>query len=223
MKILIAEDDWTSRTVLQGILSKWDYEVVATSDGEAAFTAMQTPDAPQLAVIDWMMPKMDGPTLCRKLRAQERTEPVYLILLTSRGESRDIVEGLEAGADDFIAKPYDNRELHARINVGKRLISLQNELQEREKLKGVLEMAGAVCHELNQPLQSVSGYCELLLMDLSEKDPNYQKLTHIASGVSRIGQLTQKMMNISRYQSKPYLNRGRIVDIEGATQNNRGK
>lgn len=216
MKIVIAEDDLTSRTVLQAILTKWGFEVTATADGQAAFAVLQAPDAPQMAIIDWMMPKMDGPTLCRKLREQQRKDPLYLILLTSKGESRDIVAGLEAGADDYIAKPYDNRELRARVNAGKRLILLQHELLEREKLQGVLEMAGAVCHELNQPLQSVSGYCELLLMDLSEEDPNYHNIVRIGTGVARIGELTRKIMKISRYQSKPYLSWGKIVDIDGA-------
>jgi CheY-like chemotaxis protein len=163
------------------------------------------------------MPGLDGISLCRKLREQERKEPLYLILLTARGESEDIVEGLEAGADDYISKPYDNAELQARINVGRRIIMLQNEMREREKLQGVLEMAGAVCHELNQPLQIVSGYSEMLLMGLKNGDPNYEKLKTIKAGIDRIGELTHKIMKIARYQSKPYL-KSKIIDIEQASR-----
>ncbi len=222
MKILIAEDDVTSRTMLRAILGKWGCEVVETSDGEGAWAALQETDAPQLAVLDWMMPGITGPALCRKLRGQERKDPLYLILLTSKGDSGDIVQGLEAGADDYIAKPYDNEELHARVNAGRRMITLQNELREREKLQGVLEMAGAVCHELNQPLQSVSGFSELLLLDMETSDPNYERLKNIKMGIERLSELTRKIMKITRYQSKPYLNRSKIIDIERASQYKEG-
>ncbi len=221
MRILIAEDDFTSRTMLQAVLTKWGYEVTETPDGEAALATMQTANAPQLAILDWMMPGMDGLSLCRKLREQERSEPLYLILLTSKDEQDDIVQGLEAGADDYISKPFDNEELRARVNVGRRMVTLQNELREREKLQGVLEMAGAVCHELNQPLQSVSGFSELLLMDMETSDPNCEKLKNIKTGIERIGELTRKIMKITRYRSKNYMNgKSRILDIDQASQPN---
>ncbi|MBI5593196.1 MAG: response regulator [Deltaproteobacteria bacterium] len=218
MKVLIAEDDFTSRTILQAILTSWGYEVVATADGESALAAMQQPDAPHLALLDWMMPGMEGPAVCHELRKLKRRDPVYLILLTSKGERGDIVQGLEAGADDYIAKPYNNEELRARVQVGKRMVTLQNELREWEKLQGVLEMAGAVCHEQTQPLQCISGYSELLLMDLNEKDPKCEMLKKIKSQVDRLGELTRKIMKITRYQSKPYLSKTRIIDIECASQ-----
>jgi len=218
MKILIAEDDLTSRTILQATLSKWGYEVIATTDGKEAWAVFQEIDAPQLAMIDWMMPGMDGPTLCRKLREQKRKDTLYLILLTSKDNREDIVMGLEAGADEYISKPYDNGELRARVNAGRRMITLQNELREREKLQGVLEMAGAICHELNQPLQTVSGFSELLLMDMETGSPNYETLKKIKAGIKRIGDLTHKIMRITRYQSKPYLNESKIIDIEKASR-----
>ena len=218
MKILIAEDDFTSRTMLQAILTRWGFDVLATCDGEEAYTVFQQNDAPQLAVLDWEMPGVDGADLCRRLRGQDRSDPLYLILLTSRGRREDIVQGLEAGADDYIAKPYDTEELHARIHVGGRMIKLQNALREREKLQGVLEMAGAVCHELNQPLQCVSGFSELLLMDLKTDDPNYETLKNIEAGIDRIGKLTRRIMKITSYQTKPYL-ASKIVDIEQASLN----
>ncbi len=222
MKVLIAEDDLTSRTILKAILTKWGYDVEVTADGKSALSAMLKPDAPQLAVLDWMMPEMDGPAVCQELRKQQRQEPVYLILLTSKDDQQDIVHGLEAGADDYISKPYDTEELRARLYVGKRMITLQNELREREKLQGVLEMAGAVCHELNQPLQSLSGYSELLLMDMNENNIRYQTLKKMKLQVDRVGELTRKIMKITRYQSKPYLSKSRIIDIECASQTQKG-
>jgi len=218
MKVLIAEDEITSRTILEATLVRWGYEVMVTVDGESALAAMQQTNAPQLALLDWMMPGMDGPAVCQELRKHKRWNPVYLILLTSKNDRKDTIQGLEAGADDFISKPYDNDELHARLLVGKRIITLQNELQEREKLQGVLEMAGAICHEINQPLQALTGYSELLLMDFDVNDPAYAMLTKIKLQVEQVGQLTRKIMNITRYQSKPYLGDGKIIDIERASQ-----
>jgi phosphoserine phosphatase RsbU/P len=217
VRILIAEDDFTSRTMLRGVLTKWGYEVISTCDGEEAYDALQQSDAPQLVVMDWEMPGMDGAALCRKLREQDRKEPLYLILLTSKGDRGDIVEGLDAGADDYIPKPYDSAELRARVNVGRRVIALLNEMREREKLQGVIEMAGAVCHELNQPLQVVSGFSEILLQKIQQGDPNSLIIKNIQDGIDRIGKLTQRIMKITQYQSKPYLKR-RIVDIEQASQ-----
>ncbi|MCF8075347.1 MAG: response regulator [Desulfotignum sp.] len=217
MRILIAEDDITSRAMLQAVLTKWGYHVITAKNGEEAFRMFQDSDAPQLAVLDWEMPEMDGADLCRCLRQQERREPLYLILLTSRDDAGDIVQGLEAGADDYIAKPFDTAELKARVDVGRRMISLQNEMQKREKLSGILELAGAVCHELNQPLQSVFGYSEILLMDLDADDGNYETLKKIQHEIGRIGELTRKIMKITRYQTKPYL-KSQIVDIDRSSE-----
>lgn len=217
MKILIAEDDLTSRILLEALLTKWGYGVITTGNGDEAYAVFQKENPPSLALLDWEMPGMDGVSVCRKLREQEHKNPLYLILLTARGERKDIALGLEAGADDYISKPYDNAELQARINVGKRMIILQNKMREREKFKGVLEMAGAVCHELNQPLQSVSGFSELLLQDLKTDDPKYKMIWNIKQGIDRIGRLTGKIMTITRYQSKPYLT-SKIIDIDEASK-----
>jgi phosphoserine phosphatase RsbU/P len=217
MKILIAEDDLTSRGMLQAVLARWGYDVIAVGDGKEAYEVFRKNDAPRLAVLDWEMPGMDGAELCRRIRRQERKDLLYLILLTSRGEAGDIVGGLEAGADDYISKPYNNAELKARVDVGRRIISLHNEMRQREKLQGVLEMAGAVCHELNQPLQSVSGFSELLMMTLDPDDPNYKRIENIKTGIDRIGELTRKIMKITRYQTKSYL-KSQIVDIEQASE-----
>jgi sigma-B regulation protein RsbU (phosphoserine phosphatase) len=219
LKILIADDDFTTRAMLQAVLNKWGYEVIATANGTDAWTAMQQKNAPQMLILDWMMPGMDGPSLCRELRRNEQGDALYILLLTARSGRQDIVEGLDAGADDFIIKPYDSEELRARINVGRRMLDLQAKLREKEKLQGVLEMAGAVCHELNQPLQAVNGYAELLMMNTSENDSKYHMLKKIKLGVERMGQLTQKIMRVSTYRTKEYTNqKSKIIDIENAAE-----
>ena len=128
MRILIAEDDPVSRRVLQAHLSKWGYEVVVTTDGAEAWSALQGSDPPSLAILDWMMPSMDGTEVIRKLRERTDISYVYVVLLTAKSQKEDIVAGLEAGADDYLVKPFDAQELRARIRTGKRIMDLQREL-----------------------------------------------------------------------------------------------
>jgi len=138
VRILVADDDLTSRLVLAGMLKKWGHEVVATVDGTEAWDAIRQPGAPPLAVLDWMMPGLSGVEVCGRVRGLHSDQPPYLILLTSKGEKADIVAGLEAGADDYLAKPFDPGELRARVEVGRRMIDLQARL---------LETRDALAHE----------------------------------------------------------------------------
>jgi two-component system cell cycle response regulator len=130
MKILVAEDDFTSRSILTAILKKWGYDPVATEDGTAAWAALQRPDAPELVLLDWGMPGLNGLEVCRRLREIDSSHPTYVILLTARGEKADVVQGLEAGANDYISKPFDSEELQARVRVGQRMLELQSSLRE---------------------------------------------------------------------------------------------
>lgn len=128
MRVLIAEDDPVSRRVLQAHLTKWNYEVVVTRDGQEAWDALQAADCPNLAILDWMMPSMDGVEVVRQLRAKATSSYVYVLLLTAKGQKEDIVAGLEAGADDYLTKPFDAQELQARLRTGRRILDLQSEL-----------------------------------------------------------------------------------------------
>ena len=133
MKILIAEDDFTSRSILLAVLKKHGHEVLATENGRDAWDALQRPDAPSLAILDWMMPEMDGPEVVRRVRSLQTDRPPYIIMLTTKGEKADIIAGLEAGANDYLAKPFDPAELSARIEVGKRMVELQATLADKVK------------------------------------------------------------------------------------------
>ena len=128
MRILIAEDDTTSRAMLKAVLTHCGHEVVETADGAKAWAAMQEPDAPRLAILDWMMPELDGLELVRRVRSLPCEPPPYLIMLTTKTGKADIAAGLEAGADDYLAKPFDIGELRARIEVGRRLLAIQEAL-----------------------------------------------------------------------------------------------
>jgi DNA-binding response OmpR family regulator len=128
-RILIAEDDPVSREVLALRLDQWGYDVVVTRDGMSALTEMRKADAPGLAILDWMMPEMTGIEICRRVREAERS--IYIILLTARSQKEDVVEALRAGADDYLVKPFEKGELHARIQVGFRIINLQRALAQK--------------------------------------------------------------------------------------------
>jgi two-component system cell cycle response regulator len=132
MRVLIAEDDLTSRILLTKVLQKWGYDVIVTLNGAEAWEILQTADSPRIAILDWMMPEMDGIEVCRRVRALDTRQPPYLILLTALGEKDDMMTGFEAGADDYVGKPYDPAELRARVEVGRRLVELNDELIEAQ-------------------------------------------------------------------------------------------
>jgi putative two-component system response regulator len=125
MQVLIAEDNAFYRHMLMATLTEWGYEVLPVNDGEEAWQVLSRPDAPKLALLDWIMPGLDGLEVCRKARALPTPEPTYIILLTSKTGKENLLAGLEAGADDYIAKPFDRDELQARLRVGRRIVGLQ--------------------------------------------------------------------------------------------------
>lgn len=131
MKILIAEDDLTSHRVLKAVLEKWEYEVLSTYNGREAWEALQQHKNIRLAVLDWMMPEMDGVELIGKIRMAKELKSMYIILLTALEQKEDIIAGLEAGANDYITKPFHRNELRVRIKVGERVAGLQGELHQR--------------------------------------------------------------------------------------------
>ncbi len=156
MRILIAEDDSVCRSVIERMLKKWGHDVVVACDGLAAWQILQREDAPKLAILDWIMPQMNGPEVCRQARDLVREEPTYIILLTVKDRKEDVVVGLESGADDFIPKPFDEQELRARIRVGQRMVLLQRKLADRVRK---LETALAEVSMLHG-LLPICSYCK---------------------------------------------------------------
>ncbi len=128
MKLLIAEDEYTTRLTVQVILEQWGYRVDSVEDGTSAWKLLQNPEGPQIAILDWEMPGIDGVELCHKVKMLERETPVYVIMLTGRDDKDDILKGFDAGADDYMTKPFDENELRARVRVAERLVSIQEEL-----------------------------------------------------------------------------------------------
>ncbi|MEA3213744.1 MAG: phosphoserine phosphatase RsbU/P [Chthoniobacter sp.] len=130
-RILIAEDHDDSRHLLERHLRRWGFEVVTAGDGESAAQILAAPDAPSFAVLDWTMPKLDGVEVCRRVRAGTNRPYIYLIMLTGKSDTDNIAEGLDAGADDYVIKPFDLDELRARLGVGQRLVELEGNLARR--------------------------------------------------------------------------------------------
>jgi sigma-B regulation protein RsbU (phosphoserine phosphatase) len=158
MRILIAEDDRVTARLLTSLLAAWGYETDVAEDGEAALQMIADQRTPYLALLDWMLPGMDGPEVCRRARASGSTTPGYLILLTARSAQADLVEGLDAGADEYLVKPIEPGELRARLHAGTRILDLQarlaNQVQELEaalgnirKLSGLLPIC-AYCKSI---------------------------------------------------------------------------
>lgn len=136
MKILIADDSEMTRMILQGRLSQWGYQIINASDGYEAWNILQKKGRPEIILLDWMMPNMNGIELCKKIRKQIKEPYIYIILLTARKGKQDLIEAMEAGADDFITKPFDPHILKVRLRAGKRITTLQNELiAAREDLR----------------------------------------------------------------------------------------
>ena len=125
MKLLVAEDNSFYRHLLVGTLGEWGFETIAVNDGAAAWQVLQSADAPKVAILDWMMPNLDGLDVCRLVRGRPSPDPTYLIILTAKGGKENIITALDGGADDYLTKPFDREELRARLQVGLRIVGLQ--------------------------------------------------------------------------------------------------
>ncbi len=158
MKILIAEDEYITRLMIQVSLEKWGYRVSCVSDGNDAWELLQKPDGPQIAILDWEMPGLDGVEVCRRVKELEKGTPIYVILLTGRDSRNDILHGFDMGADDYMTKPFDDNELRARVRVAERLVHIQialaesvdelrNVLDQMEALQGALPVC-VTCHKI---------------------------------------------------------------------------
>ncbi len=161
MKILIAEDDPISRLVLTTNLTNWGHEVVPVVNGLEAWEILRQTDAPRIAILDWMMPEMEGPEVCRRLRLLNTDIAPYVILLTARQGVEEVVSGIAAGADDYLTKPYHRDELQVRLQVGARMIELQTKLADR-----VAQLQQALEHVKRlEGIIPICGYCKKIRDD----------------------------------------------------------
>jgi DNA-binding response OmpR family regulator len=153
MRILVAEDNLVLQCVLRSMLIQWGYDVVVVSDGDAAWRQLQDEEAPRLAILDWLMPGLDGIEVCRRVRATSLNSYTYILILTGKTDSQGLVFAMEAGADDYVTKPFRSAELKARLRAGRRILALQDALQLSRQ-----PLAGAPTWEIaNMPLPGCLG------------------------------------------------------------------
>jgi phosphoserine phosphatase RsbU/P len=161
MRLLIADDDRITARMLEGLTKSWGHEVRVVNDGSAALAELQGGSPPQLALLDWVMPGRDGPEVCARVRERQAVIPTYIILLTSRNAVADVVTGLEAGADDYLVKPFNPEELRARLNAGIRIVELQQRLAAQ-----VVELESALASvRLLKGLLPICSYCKAIRND----------------------------------------------------------
>ena len=165
MRVLIAEDAAVLRRLLQNYLEKHGHEIVAAKNGADAWERFQAEEFP-LVITDWMMPECTGIELLRRIRAADRPGYVYVILLTSRSEKEDILEGMEAGADDFVTKPFDQDELRVRVRAGERIVELERRLLHSEKLATFGEKASSQAGEIDDPMADLARDLDDLRRDM---------------------------------------------------------
>uniref|UniRef100_UPI004056CE90 hybrid sensor histidine kinase/response regulator n=1 Tax=Candidatus Electronema sp. TaxID=2698783 RepID=UPI004056CE90 len=161
MKLLIADDELSTRILLRHCAARWGYEVVEAADGLEAMTMLRGPEPPRIAVLDWMMPGLDGVEICSRLNPPGGGPLTYIILLTGKSEKEDVVHALDQGAHDFLSKPVHIGELHSRITVGRRLVEANDRLIELDKLKDRFLRIAA--HDLRNPLGYIITMTEMLL------------------------------------------------------------
>ncbi len=232
MKILVAEDALVSRRLLERHLQAWGHDVVAATDGAEAWQCFSEDEFP-IVISDWMMPEMDGPELVRRIRASGRPGYVYIILLTAKSQTEDLVEGMEAGADDFVAKPFERDELQARLRAGERIIQLEQTLAQQnrelretqaaliqsEKLASLGQLAAGMAHEINNPLAYVTNNLAVLRRDMQAA---MEVLNTYRKGCDNLATLTQDLVaEAARMEEAidlPYIQENFGRDFEASLQ-----
>jgi two-component system cell cycle response regulator len=223
LKVLIADDNSVSRLLLDRLLSKWGYEVIQAHDGAKAWEILQAEDPPRLVILDWMMPGMSGPEVCREARKRVAYAYAYILLVTSKEDKQDVIQGLEAGADDYLTKPFFPEELRARIRVGLRILELEDKLvaatdvlqykATHDELTGLLNRA-SIADFLRRELERAKrqdGVCGVILADLDHFKSVNDTLGH-GAGDSVLREAAQRLTSgvrgydaVGRYGGEEFL------------------
>ncbi len=210
--ILIADDLATNRKMLEFLLGKIGYRTVGVSSGYDCLKEARN-RRPDLLLLDIMMPDISGIDVCKRLRADSATELMPVIFVTAATDDQTLSNAFDAGGNDYIRKPINAMELTKRVQAVFEHEKLIETNREEEKLRGALSMSGTICHELNQPLQYISGNCQLLLMDLAKGSPAYNRVIKMKEQVDRMGEMTRKLMQISKAETRDYVGDTRILSI----------
>lgn len=216
--ILVVDDDIYIRSFLQKRLTALDYDVVLAENGAEGLAAARE-RRPHLIVSDWMMPVMDGKEFCQRVKNDEDLRYTYFILLTARDTAEDKIEGMEYGADDFMTKPFNDKELVARIKVGLRITALQQELSKYQHEKAVTELAVTIGHEINNSLGII-----MLTLQVMKKKIGTEREAEFAADIeslmangNRVADIVKRLCSLDELQFKPYLKNSdlQMLDLTG--------
>ena len=216
-RILLVDDEENVVRALTYVLEREGFEVRAARDGDAALEAARA-FAPDVILLEVEMSTRGGLETLAQIREQEALKSTPVLLMCSQTRPRDVVAGLERGADDFLTKPFDPREVLARIRAQLRIRSLQMQVLHAERWRVLVETAGGVAHEMSQPLTAVMGNLELLLMRLPSEDPVRATIQRVFENGERAVELLRKLQRIETYELKDYPGTAGILDIERSSK-----
>lgn len=210
--VLVAEDDRISSQFIQAMLVEAGYGVRGVSDGEQCLAAAGEMQ-PDVILLDVVMPRLDGIQACRRLKEDDRLRQIPVIFVTGSTDDETLQAAFAAGGSDYVRKPVGRVELLARVGSALTQRRAIQKLKEEQKRQGMLETAGGLCHELNQPLQYVLGLVQVLMMDLDPADLAYAQLNTIRAQVEQMGEMTRKLADITCLKTRKYVGDVEIVDL----------
>jgi len=216
-KILVVDDNEANCRFLDVLLSK-TYHITTVLSGREAVTVLENGLHADLILLDIIMPDMDGLDVCKVLSQNSETKEIPVIFVTSKTDDDTLEKAFKAGGYDYVRKPVNILELQVRIKSAIKQKELVENTLKDEKMNTILEMAGTVCHELNQPMQAIAGYAELIAMDIEPGHPAYESVEIIQEQVSKMGKITQKLMDITQHQTKKYSDLTTIIDLDKSSK-----
>lgn len=220
--VLAVEDDPVSLKIITTMLQNAGYQTQSAADGRQCLDVVGTA-CPDVILMDIVMPVMGGMEVCRQMKQDQALAQIPIIFVTASTDDQTLQAAFDAGGSDFVRKPICRVELLARVQSVLDQRRTAQKLAEDQRLKGVLETAGGVCHELNQPLQYILGAVQILMMDLAPEDPMYKSLETILGRVSKMGDITRKLTAITQYRTRKYPGGHHIIDIDRCFENPVGK
>lgn len=219
-RILVVDDDWSLRKSLQVRLEKEGYDIITAMDGEEGLQRLK--EMPDLVLSDIDMPRLDGLGMLQRMRAEKEYKDIPVIMMTAHATgAEEAAEGLELGANDYVRKPFDWRELSARVQTQIRVREVAHLTAEKQRDLAIIELAGAAAHEINNPLAVIMARLELMLSDMDETTKQYQNLEQIDHLIHRIANVVKKMSQVRRYQVQNYCGGVNILDLDAASQDHR--
>ena len=213
---MITDDDPINIEIIKAILEKQGYEIMSAINGKDCLELLNI-KKPDLILLDIEMPEMTGLELCRLINHDPDLKDIPVIFVTAVSDFKTLKEAFESGGSDYVRKPINSIELRSRIKSVLDKLRLKERLIEKEKLAGVLEMAGAVCHEINQPLQTIFISLDSISVDIQKDSPLQQDIKEVKQQIYRIREITKKLMKITKYESREYVKGVKIIDIDKAS------